>query len=131
VRPPQQPEAEAVSDPLRDPSIDNKIDELRTERAKRKAKRDLDDLKWLLDDARGRRFYASMLDYCQVLHEPTPGNDSLTNFNNGKKSLGVKLFVKMLDNYPEAFMRMINEATSEARQEELEEQKVKEEGNDA
>lgn len=119
-----------MNDPLRDPVIDAKLASIRSERERRKEKRSLEDLEWILGDARGRRFFAMLLDYGQVFSEPAPGNDSLTNFNNGKRFIGVMLLGKMLANHPEAFLRMINEATSETRQEELEDKKVKE-GNDA
>ncbi len=73
---------------------------------------ELDDIRWILSDARGRRQYWRILEFCGMNKTSFTGN-STTFFNEGMRNVGLKLQADMMDARPEAFIQMINEAKAE------------------
>lgn len=80
------------------------------DREKRRAMRDRDDLKQILETKSGRRFIWRLLnDECGVFRTSMTGN-STTFFNEGARNVGLKLLAWVNDTRPEAYVEMLKEA---------------------
>jgi hypothetical protein len=67
-----------------------------------------DDLKWLMDDPRGRRIVWRMLEQTGVFRSSFTGN-SETYFREGQRNIGLKLLADLHEHTPDAYIAMIQE----------------------
>jgi len=101
------------------------------DRRREKRERDVSDIRKILEKAEGRRYLWGLMADGGVFHSSFAGagqNDQ-TNFNEGMRSLGLRIFSDIMEADPAKFKQMQDEHKSEARKEELrdqEEQKQKE-----
>jgi hypothetical protein len=71
-------------------------------------KRDLDDVRWLMEQARGRRFVWCQLERAGVYRTSMTGN-SYTYFNEGRRDVGLQLLLDINEACPESFLLMLQE----------------------
>jgi hypothetical protein len=69
------------------------------------------DFKWLMSDARGRRFMWRLLGLTGLYRNPFTGN-SETFFRCGSMSIGQNLLAQITELAPEAYLKMIEEHRS-------------------
>lgn len=68
----------------------------------------VDDIKWLMDHAQGRRFMARLLEVTGTRKSSFTGN-STTFFNEGARSVGVLLTDEIIAITPENYLAMLKE----------------------
>jgi hypothetical protein len=72
----------------------------------------LGDLAFVLDDARGRRVLWAILQQCELERLSTLGGREWTDFNDGKKSIGIKVINLMskvdVHAWPKLMMEMMS-----------------------
>jgi hypothetical protein len=99
----------------RDGLVNNAADPRQVKKGRRAEKvrriKEDEDLAWLLGDRRGRRIYWRIMSNCRVFNQSRDerGND-YTNFNEGKRSIGLKLLADLTRVKPEAYTLIIKEA---------------------
>lgn len=68
------------------------------------------DLKTVLGTVQGRRFIWGLLCDCGIFQQSATDSGSWTYFNEGKRSVGLKLLVKINNVNPESYLQMLNES---------------------
>ena len=86
---------------------------MRTE-ADEKAKVDrlteIGDFKWIVSNKRGRRFVWRLLELAGVFRLSfTPGDQSLTGFNEGQRNFGLQVWAMIQEHAPESYALMLSE----------------------
>jgi hypothetical protein len=81
---------------------------------KTREKIEKDDLAWLLSDRRGRRIYWKWMSMCGPFKQSfsQKGNDR-TNFNEGRRSIGLLMLDELTKVKPEAYVQMSREDRDE------------------
>lgn len=89
----------------------------REERAKQLLHRDEDDLKWIMNDARGRRMIYKQLERAGVFRiSYAAGDPHQTSFNEGQRNIGVRLLGELMAVTPEQYALMLREAKDDLLQ---------------
>lgn len=70
----------------------------------------IEDLKWVMADKRGRRFVWSQLEVAGIYRLSYTGDDR-TIFNEGRRSVGLKLLAEIDANCPNEYLQMLKENT--------------------
>lgn len=81
--------------------------------ATERQRRDAEDLKWLMSDARGRRVVWQQLEGAMVFVSTFNTSGSLTAFNEGKRSGGLQLMNSIMAACPDRFFQMLKEHKSD------------------
>lgn len=68
----------------------------------------IEDLKWVMSDKRGRRFVWSQLEVAGIYRLSYTGDDR-TIFNEGRRSVGLKLLAEVDQHCPNEYMEMLKE----------------------
>lgn len=76
--------------------------------AKAEARREVDDIKWLMGHEQGRRIAWRLLDKAGVYRTSFTGN-SATFFNEGRRDIGLFLLGEVQSHCPDRFMMMLKE----------------------
>lgn len=97
-------------DPTDTQAIEERIDEAKAA-AKRIADQEVEDLKWLMSDKRGRRIMWSLLAFTGVFRQPFTG-DSETFFRCGMMNVGQKYLGDINQHAPERYNQMVTEKLS-------------------
>lgn len=96
----------------RRPFVKNAADRKQVEEAKKKERnernQEIEDIRFVLSDARGRRFFWRYLGECGVFKTSMTGN-SQTFFNEGMRNIGLKLLADLNEADPGAYIKMMNE----------------------
>jgi hypothetical protein len=71
-------------------------------------KQEAEDFRWLVSDARGRRFVWRMLEQTGVFRSSFTGN-SETFFREGARNVGLKIMADLHAHSPESYFSMIQE----------------------
>ena len=74
----------------------------------RQRRRDAEDLKWMLSDARGRRLMWKWLGESGLYRSSFTGN-SHTFFNEGMRNFGLQRIAEIHEHAPEAYFKMLKE----------------------
>ncbi len=86
------------------------------ETAKRDARDEIDELLWLMSDPRGRRWIWRRLGEVGVYRQSlVPGDFAGTAFNEGQRSVGLKLINQITQHCPGRFTEMQKEAKRHER----------------
>lgn len=80
----------------------------RKEKLKRTVDQEVEDLKWLMSDKRGRRIMWNLLAFTGVFRQPFTGN-SETFFRCGMMNVGQKYLGDINDHAPERYNQMVTE----------------------
>lgn len=105
--------APAVEDPT-DLSASRRGQARRDAIARRAAKSDDDDLRWLMGNARGRRFVWRLLDRAGVFRSTFSTNAMQMSFAEGMRNEGLRLIGQIHLLCPETYPVMLKEATDAA-----------------
>lgn len=73
------------------------------------AKREVEDLKWLMAHKQGRRLAWGLLSDAGIFRNPFNHSGSITAFNCGQMNLGQQLLAKIMEHAPEAYVVMTKE----------------------
>src|SRR5580692_7555695 len=87
--------------------VERRARRARTARLQRSA-----DVRWLMGDARGRRFVWDLLGRAGLFRSSMAVSAELTAFNEGRRDLGLGLLADLTRLCPEQYGRMQAEATS-------------------
>lgn len=82
------------------------------EKEKSRRQTELNDMVWILSDARGRRFLWRLLAKCGVFKSSFTGN-STTFFNEGMRDVGLWATAEITEAKPEGYLEMMLEAHNE------------------
>lgn len=95
------------------PLVENAADESQVKEAGGKVKRaregELNDFRIIMETLSGRRFVHRYISLCGVFHEGFTGNNT-TFFNEGKRSIGLRILADINESCPELYVKMIEEA---------------------
>ena len=72
------------------------------------AKKVVGDLKWLMSDARGRRFMWRLLEQTHLFRTSFTG-DRRVDFLEGERNIGIKIFSDVQEHCPEQYLAMTKE----------------------
>jgi len=75
---------------------------------------EVDDFKWIMAHAQGRRFLNRLLDKTGVFRSSFTGN-SETFFREGMRNVGLLVMSEMLDLTPELYLKMLKENKTDER----------------
>ena len=93
--------------------VRNAADKKQVRHAKRKQEskeeRQLNDVRYILNDERGRRFLWRYLNLCGVFRSSFTGNFE-TYFNEGERNVGLKMLADVNEAAPEVYAVMVKEA---------------------
>ncbi len=97
---------------MRDPTDTAALDaetEADEAKAARKREQQVEDLKWLLAHAQGRRIMARIFDRTGIRRTPFHTSGSQMSFNAGAQNVGLWLESEVLEAAPDAYMRLLKE----------------------
>lgn len=80
--------------------------------AKQKDKQATQDLKWIMSDARGRRFVWALLERCGIYRSSYlagRGQPAATAFHEGERNVGLETLARLLRETPKAYAAMTEE----------------------
>lgn len=92
-----------------DPFEPSEQEEADKAKSAKRAQRDVDDLKWIMADARGRRFMARLLERTGTMRSSFHTSGSVMAFNEGRRDIGLFLTAEMLEHAPKAYSQLLNE----------------------
>ncbi len=97
--------------------VRNASDKNQVRNARKKERRtreqELNDIRYVLADRRGRRFFWQLLCGCRLFELSYTGNQNDTFFNEGMRNVGNKLIADLNDAEPEAYFTMLSEDKKE------------------
>lgn len=91
-------------------------DKLREENAARQRdmeKRDIDDIRFVMDSEQGRRVVWSMLEKGQVFGACFNIDPHVTAFNEGQRNLALILLQRVMTHCPNQYLKMADEASEQ------------------
>lgn len=91
-------------------------DKLREENAARQRdmeKREIDDIKFVMDSEQGRRVVWSMLEKGQVFGACFNIDPHVTAFNEGQRNLALMLLQRVMAHCPNQYLKMADEASEQ------------------
>lgn len=83
------------------------------EKAKLKARMDVEDIKWLMSNKRGRRLVHGQLERAGVWRLSFNTNALTMAFNEGTRNEGLAMLAKLTEHCPEMYALMLKEAKDE------------------
>lgn len=101
----------------RDPTDLDALDELQEQREleeRKRRHREVEDFKWLMAHAQGRRFVWRLLELAGVFRTSFTGN-SETFFREGMRNMGLVVLAEVHELVPEAFVKMLKENKTDER----------------
>lgn len=97
-----------------DELVKNAADVRQVKESKQKEKirsmQDKDALNWMLGHRLGRRLYWKWMGQTGVFETSYTGDNNRTNFNEGKRQIGLKMLSELNAVKPEAYLQMVREA---------------------
>lgn len=69
------------------------------------------DVKWIMSDARGRRFVWRLLEQAGIYRSSMAATPEVTAFNEGNRAGGLRLLTKLLAASPSEYLQMQKEMT--------------------
>jgi erythromycin esterase-like protein len=73
-----------------------------------------EDLRWLVEHPQGRRIVWALLDETRVLQSPFHTSGSVMAFKAGEQNVGLRLFARLMEHAPDAYVLMLKEAAERA-----------------
>jgi len=74
--------------------------------------REVEEFRQILDTPGGRAFVWRALGECGIFHQSFGNGNDNTNFNEGKRKVGLWLYKEIFTSNPDAFILMTNEASA-------------------
>lgn len=98
---------------MNDALVKNSADKEQVKKAaeteRRKELDETEDLRWVLNDKRGRRFLWKTLSGCNAFHSGFSENQAIMAFTAGKREVGLKLLAQINTASKDAYLLMIKE----------------------
>ena len=96
---------------MRDPiePVDEREETQAQAKAALKRKQQVEDFKWLVAHAQGRRIVSRLLEESGVHRTSFNHSGSVMAFNEGKRHIGLFLMAEILEIAPESYMRLLKE----------------------
>ena len=85
------------------------------QKAKRRAREDADDFKWLLSSKRGRRIVWRLLEQTGVFRSSFNNNSMAMAFAEGNRNLGLQMVAQVHALRPDAYALMVTENANDDR----------------
>lgn len=92
-----------------DPTEPDQQQEADKAKAAKRVQRDIEDLKWTMQDPRGRRLIARLLDRTGTMRSSFHTSGSVMAFNEGRRDIGLFLTAELLEHTPTDYTRLLNE----------------------
>ncbi|WP_130997555.1 Bbp19 family protein [Klebsiella variicola] len=93
-------------------------DQLAAESVRKKGilmQRDIDDIRFVMDSAQGRRVIWAVLEQGKVFSACFAGDPQVTAFNEGQRNLALALFQRVMTHCPDQYLKMAAEANEETK----------------
>lgn len=93
-------------------------DQLAAESVRKKGvlmQRDIDDIRFVMDSAQGRRVIWAVLEQGKVFSACFAGDPQVTAFNEGQRNLALALFQRVMAHCPDQYLKMAAEANEETK----------------
>ncbi len=93
-------------------------DQLTAESVRKKGilmQRDIDDIRFVMDSAQGRRVIWAVLEQGKVFSACFAGDPQVTAFNEGQRNLALALFQRVMAHCPDQYLKMAAEANEETK----------------
>lgn len=101
-----------------DELVKNAADVRQVKQGKQKEKvkqiQDKDALNWMLSHRLGRRIYWKWMSETGVFATSYTGDNNKTNFNEGKRQIGLKMLNELNLVKPEAYLQMVKESEEDS-----------------
>lgn len=97
-----------MRDPIDTAAAEAQVAE-QAKKAELRRKREIDDLKWLMAHAQGRRFICRLLDESGVHRTAFHTSGSVAAHNEGRKHIGYLLTSELMEFTPDAYVRLLKE----------------------
>lgn len=78
-------------------------------KAREQRRRELEDLKWLMAHAQGRRIVTRLLDEAGVHRSSFNHSGSVMAFNEGRRQIGLWLTAEVIEAAPEGYFKLLKE----------------------
>lgn len=98
-----------MTDPIAHLDADEEAPTDTTVKAKRKARIEADDLKWLMAHKQGRRIAYKLLSDAGLFRNPFNHSGSVTAFNCGAMNIGQQFLAQIMEHAPDSYMTMCKE----------------------
>lgn len=115
-------------DPFEEDRVKEVMRDLHDRRAQRRYRRHLDDIREIVSSPKGRRVLYRLLDESRITAASfVAGQPDVTNFNEGKRDIGIWLLTDLMKASPDAYAQMVREKSSEEKEDAAEEKRINEE----
>jgi hypothetical protein len=98
--------------------VKNAADEQQVKKAKQKEEslndRRLNDIRYVLNDHKGRRFYWNLMRFCRIF-ETSNADEHQIFYNEGMRNVGLKLLADLNEAAPEVYNVMVRESQEERK----------------
>jgi len=102
--------------------IKTDVNDRKADQAKRRHERHLNDIRHEVATVEGRRLYWAHLEACGIFQTSFTGETNSTMFNEGRRSIGLKMLFDLMEAKPSAFEQMKRENDSELKREQNEQE---------
>ncbi|EMX0849489.1 hypothetical protein AAF302_000696 [Pluralibacter gergoviae] len=92
---------------------DEKMREANARKQRELAQRDVEDITFVMDSARGRRVVWALLEQGKVFSPCFAVDPQVTAFNEGQRNLALALFQRVMAYCPEQYLKMAAEASEQ------------------
>jgi hypothetical protein len=97
--------------------LNTSASDIKADIAKRRRERHLNDIRHIVATPEGRRLYWKQMEDCGIFQTSFTGEVNSTMFNEGRRSVGLKMLFDLMDAKPSAFEQMKRENDSELKRE--------------
>lgn len=105
---------------MNDLLIKTEANDNKAEIAKRRRERNLNDIRHIVATVEGRRLYWNLMVTCGIFKTTFTGETNGTMFNEGRRSIGLKMLYDLMEAKPSVFEQMKRENDSELKREQNE-----------
>lgn len=92
-----------------DPTEPNPQTEAEQAKAAKRVQRDIEDLKWIMRDPRGRRLMARLLERTGTMRSSFHTSGSVMAFNEGRRDIGLFLTAELLEHTASDYSKLLHE----------------------
>ena len=98
---------------IQDPLSENSDAKAAEDKARSRRLQEIDDLKWLMGHAQGRRIVTRIFEKTGIRRTPFNTNGSTMAFNAGMQNAGLWFESEVLEASPDAFIKLLKAYTNE------------------
>jgi hypothetical protein len=101
---------------MRDPhdtQAQEALDQAEQVRAELKRKQQVEDIKWLMTHAAGRRFIGRLLAFTGTRRTSFHNSGSVMAFNEGQRNVGLMIESELLEHIPDGYLKLLKDYRNE------------------